>query len=99
MRVVIAGAGNVGTSIAGDLLAGRHQVMLIELDPDLVSKSRGRLLVEWMEGDACEASVLRKASLATADGLVAATGDDKGNLDGCPLARPEFARPRAVARV
>ena len=37
MKVMIAGAGNVGTSIASDLLAGGHDVTIIEQDPDLVS--------------------------------------------------------------
>jgi trk system potassium uptake protein TrkA len=99
MRVVIAGAGSVGTYIAGDLLAGHHDVLIIEEDPDLVSKCRPTLDVGWLEGDACEVNVLRKAELERADVMVAATGDDKANLVVSLLAKTEFAVPRVVARV
>ena len=99
MRVVIAGAGSVGTFIAGDLVANRHEVLIIEEDADLVARSKTSVGVEWMEGDACEVSVLRKAELERADVMVAATGDDKANLVVSLLAKTEFAVPRVVARV
>jgi len=99
MRVVIAGAGSVGTSIASDLLAGGHSVLIIEEDPDLVVKTRATLGVEWMEGDACEVNLLRAAELEKADVMVAATGDDKANLVVSLLAKTEFAVPRVVARI
>jgi trk system potassium uptake protein TrkA len=99
MRVVIAGAGNVGTSIARDLHNARHEVLIIEEDPDIVRRSRETLDITWMEGDACEVSVLRTAELDKADVLVAATGDDKANLVSSLLAKTEFAVPRVVARI
>ena len=40
MKVAIAGAGNVGTFIAADLLAAGHEVLLIEKDPALVARQR-----------------------------------------------------------
>ena len=42
MKVAIAGAGSVGTAIAADLHAGGHDVLVIEQDPDLVARIRGR---------------------------------------------------------
>ena len=99
MRVVIAGAGNVGTSIASDLLAAGHDVTIIEQDPDLVARLRPELAVNWMEGDACEVTLLRTAELERADVMVAATGDDEDNLVVSLLAKMEFAVPRVVARV
>jgi trk system potassium uptake protein TrkA len=99
MRVVIAGAGNVGTSIASDLLAAGHDVTIIEQDPDLVARLRPELAVNWMEGDACVVTLLRTAELERADVMVAATGDDEDNLVVSLLAKMEFAVPRVVARV
>lgn len=99
MRVVIAGAGNVGTFIAGDLQAAGHEVMVIELDPDLVARRRDTVDVEWLVGDACEVSTLAGAKLERADVVVAATGDDEDNLVISLLAKTEFAVPRVVARV
>jgi trk system potassium uptake protein TrkA len=98
MRVAIAGAGAVGRSIAQELVAGGHQVMLIEreakqFDPPVVEQA------EWVLADACELSSLEEAGLATCDVMIAATGDDKVNVVVSLLAKTEFAVNRVVARV
>ncbi len=98
MKVFIAGAGNVGTYLAADLHRAGHEVLLMEIDPDVAE--RGAVLaVQWMVRDACEVSALDAAGLATADVVVAATGDDEDNLVVSLLAKQEFAVPRVIARV
>ena len=99
MKVAIAGAGNVGTSIGEDLHAAGHDVLIIEKNPDLVARLRPTIDVEWLEGDACEVSTLQRAGLADVDVVVAATGDDEDNLVASLLAKQEFAVPRVIARV
>ena len=98
MRVVIAGAGSVGRSIARELIRNGHTVLLIdrETDTDRVSKVPE---ASWLKADACELSALDEAGLADCDVVVAATGDDKDNLVLSLLAKSEFAVPRTVARV
>jgi trk system potassium uptake protein TrkA len=98
MRVVIAGAGSVGRSIARELIRNGHTVLLIdrETDTDRVSKVPE---ASWLKADACELSALDEAGLADCDVVVAATGDDKVNLVLSLLAKTEFAVPRTVARV
>lgn len=98
MKVVIAGAGNVGLYLAADLLHGGHEVLLMEIDPDVAKRGAG-VGVQWMVRDACEVSALDAAGLSTADVVVAATGDDEDNLVISLLAKQEFAVPRVVARV
>jgi trk system potassium uptake protein TrkA len=99
MRVAIAGAGNVGTYIAGDLRAAGHDVLLLEKNVDLVRKLRDTLDVEWVPADACEVASLQRAGLDSVDVMVAATGDDEDNLVISLLAKQEFAVPRVVARI
>lgn len=99
MKVAIAGAGNVGIHIAADLKAAGHEVLLIEQDPDLVTRLAPSLDVRWINADACEVSSLHRAGLASVDVVVAATGDDEDNLVISLLAKQEFAVPRVVARV
>ena len=65
MKVAIAGAGNVGVYIAGDLRDAGHDVMVIEQDPDLVARLRSTLDVRWFIADACEVSSLHEAELET----------------------------------
>jgi trk system potassium uptake protein TrkA len=99
MRVIIAGAGNVGQYIGFDLREAGHDVLMIEQNPDLVALIRPKLDVEWLVGDACEPTALQEAELDTADVVVAATGDDEDNLVISLLAKQEYAVPRVVARV
>jgi trk system potassium uptake protein TrkA len=98
MRVAIAGAGNVGRSIAQELIENGHQVMLIERSPEQLRPERVAA-AEWVLADACELGSLQEAELAQCDVVVAATGDDKVNLVVSLLAKTEFAVGRVVARV
>jgi trk system potassium uptake protein TrkA len=98
MKVAIAGAGNVGRSIAQELIDNGHEVLLIErqvaqMRPERVPAAK------WTLADACELSSLQDADLAAYDVVVAATGDDKANLVVSLLAKTEFAIARTVARV
>jgi trk system potassium uptake protein TrkA len=98
MRVAIAGAGNVGRSIAQELIENGHEVMLIERAPERLRPERVPQ-AEWILADACELDSLQEAELASCDVVVAATGDDKVNLVISLLAKTEFAVSRVVARV
>lgn len=98
MRVAIGGAGNVGRSIASELVQNGHTVLLIERDPAMFRPERVPE-AEWILADCCELASLQEADLASCDVVVAATGDDKVNLVLSLLAKTEFAVPRVVARV
>ncbi len=98
MRIVIAGAGSVGRSIAGELLANGHRVLLVDRDPDAI-RVTSVPQAQWLLADACEISSLDDAGLADCDVVVAASGDDKVNLVVSLLAKTEYGVPRTVARV
>ncbi len=98
MRIAIAGAGNVGRSIAQELIGNGHEVMLIERQPRQLCPERVPR-AQWILADACELSSLEEADVASCDVVVAATGDDKANLVVSLLAKTEFAVGRVVARV
>lgn len=98
LRIGIAGAGNVGRSVAQELLDAGHKVLLIErqrrnFEPHKVPEA------DWLNADACEMSALQEAGVQTCDVLIAATGDDKANLVVGLLAKSEFGVPRVVARI
>lgn len=98
MRVVIAGAGSVGRSIARELLGHDHDVTLIDKQPGAMRVAQVAE-ADWLLADACELSTLGDARVAECDVIVAATGDDKVNLVVSLLAKTEFGVPRTVARV
>jgi trk system potassium uptake protein TrkA len=98
VRVAIAGAGNVGRSIARELLDNGHEVLLIEREPKALKKQTVPD-AEWLLADACELDSLEEARLQDCAVVVAATGDDKVNLVVSLLAKTEFGVPRVVARI
>lgn len=98
MRVVIAGAGSVGRSIARELLSHEHEVTLIDKNPSAMRVSQVPE-AEWVLADACELPALEASELEQADVVVGATGDDKVNLVFSLLGKTEFGVPRTVARV
>ncbi len=98
MRVVIAGAGSVGRSIASELLAAEHEVTLIDKNPAAM-RVASVADADWLLADACELSALEQSRVADCDVVVAATGDDKVNLVVSLLSKTEFGVPRTVARV
>jgi trk system potassium uptake protein TrkA len=102
MRIVIAGAGKVGTFIAAELQGDGHEVVLVEQDADLVDRLQAANDppgVAWVVADACEVSELAEAGLDTAEVVAAVTGDDEDNLVISLLAKQEFGVERVVARV
>jgi len=98
VKVTIAGAGNVGRSIARELLGNGHEVTLIEREPKAF-KTETVPGAAWLLADACELSSLEQADLQDSTVVVAATGDDKVNLVVSLLAKTEYGVPRVVARV
>lgn len=97
MRIAVAGAGKVGRSIATELAANGHQVLLIDRDPKISNlKVAG---VTPIQADACEVESLSEINLATCQVMVAATGDDKTNLVVSLLSKTEFGVGKVIARV
>jgi trk system potassium uptake protein len=101
LRIVVAGAGNIGRHMAQDLFDRGHEVVLIEQDPGAAGRAREDVSegVTLVLGDACEPWVLDKADVQSCDVVVAATGDDEDNLVISLLSKQEYGVPRVVARV
>ena len=100
MRIVVAGAGNIGRHLANDLNERGHHVTVIEQDPGVVERAQQDAPgVGLVLGDACEPWVLDKAEVRSSDVMVAATGDDEDNLVISLLSKQEYGVPHVVARV
>jgi trk system potassium uptake protein TrkA len=99
VKVLIVGAGRLGTQIAQVLAAAGDDVSLIDIDDDRIAELEGHISARLVAGDACEPTVLEDAGALTTDLLVAATGDDEDNLVISLLAKRQFAVPRVAARI
>ena len=100
MNVVVVGGGKVGAYLASLLLAGGHEVKVVEARPE----EAGRLARELprdavLAGNGTDPAVLEAAGIRRATVAAAVTGADETNLVVTSLARFEFNVPRTIARV
>jgi trk system potassium uptake protein TrkA len=86
MRVIVVGAGEVGSSIAASL-ADEHEVVVVDVDGDRVEALTYDLDVLAIEGDGAAIETLREAGLDASDLLIAVTDDDETNIVSCGTAK------------
>jgi trk system potassium uptake protein TrkA len=100
MRVIVVGAGRLGSEMADALSAsGRNEVTVIESDRLLADRLKGTSKARVLHGDAADPTVLEVAGALKAEVLVAVTGEDQVNLVVSLLAKRHFDVPKVVARV
>jgi trk system potassium uptake protein TrkA len=97
MRVVIIGAGEVGTSVAANL-APDHNVIVVDTDEQRTEQLQYELDVLTLTGDGTSLSTLETADIAESDLFLACTDDDQVNLVACGAAKT-VADPFTIARV
>ncbi|UPM42564.1 Trk system potassium transporter TrkA [Halocatena salina] len=97
MRVLVIGAGQVGTNIAASL-SSTHDVIVVDIDEDRTEQLAYDLDVLTLTGDGTDIDVLREADIDTADMVIASTDDDEINLVACATAKTE-SDPFTIARV
>ncbi len=98
MRVLILGAGTVGTSIAEKLCELRHNVTLVDTNPEVIQQVDSELDVGVVQGSASQSSVLFQAGVMSADLCLAVTGVDECNMLAASMAKAMGAT-RVAARV
>ncbi|MEE8452509.1 MAG: Trk system potassium transporter TrkA, partial [Thermoguttaceae bacterium] len=98
MRIVVLGAGTVGTSIAHLLCEEGHSVSVVDHDPETTRRVNEQLDVRAVTGSAAQSSILFQAGVLTADLCLAVTGSDEVNMIAASMAKAMGAR-RTIARV
>jgi trk system potassium uptake protein TrkA len=99
MRVIVCGAGQVGTTIARHLAAERADVTVIDSDPELARRADESYDVRGMVGYASHPEVLERAGAENADMLIAVTRSDEVNMVACQVAHSLFGVKRKIARL
>jgi len=98
MRILIAGAGVVGSNLAEQLSIEGHQVSLVDADPDVLKPLQDKLDVLTVVGSASSPSTLEKARIGTAEMVIAVTQSDEVNMIVCRLAAGKGVSTK-IARV
>src|SRR5688572_18402571 len=99
MKIVILGAGQVGSTVAESLVSEHNDITVIDLDGQRLRNLQERLDLRTVMGSAAHPSVLKQAGIEDADLLVAVTQSDDTNLVACRLAACLFNVPRRIARL
>ncbi len=99
MKIVILGAGQVGSSVAESLVSEQNDITVVDLDGARLRALQDRLDLRTVTGSAAHPSVLAEAGIEDADLLIAVTQSDETNLVACKLASQLFNVPRRVARI
>jgi trk system potassium uptake protein len=99
MKIVILGAGQVGSSVAESLVSEQSDITVVDLDPQRLRALEDRLDLRTVMGSAAHPSVLKQAGIEDADLLIAVTQSDDTNLVACLLASKLFNVPRRIARL
>jgi trk system potassium uptake protein TrkA len=84
MRILIAGAGEVGFLVANELYR-KHDVTVIDSDP-LACDRLSEMDVKVWQGNAANAQLLIEAGIKNADIVLALTGNDEANILICIIA-------------
>jgi len=97
MRILIAGAGQVGTRVAAELDA-THDIVMVDVDTDRIDRLSYDLDVLAVPGDSSAVETLRGADIEDTDILIACTDSDEINILTCATAK-SLADVTTVARV
>lgn len=98
MKIVIAGAGDVGFNLAQLLSDENHDITLIDQDDEVLLHASSELDVMTIKGDASSISILEKSDIQRAKIFMAVTTSEQTNLLAAILAKKMGAK-KTIARV
>jgi trk system potassium uptake protein TrkA len=98
MHVIICGGGRMALSLATELAAEKHDVVIIERDPKAAKKLAETLNATVIEGNATDIEILDEAGLERADTVAALTPNESENLLICLNAKKRKSC-RTAARI
>ena len=99
MKIIIAGIGKVGDTLARQLTSQGNDVTLIDIKKTVLEERTERYDVIAVEGNCASSRTLLDAGIASANVLIAATGNDEINLLCCVTARALNPKVHTITRL
>jgi trk system potassium uptake protein TrkA len=99
MKIIILGAGQVGTALAEHLATEHNDITIIDIDGERLRTLQERMDIRTITGHGGYPSILRMGGAEEADMLIAVTSSDEINLVACQIAYTLFQTPTKIARV
>ena len=99
MKIIILGAGQVGSSVAANLVNEDNDITLVDINPSVLQSISERFDLRTITGVASHPSVLEKAGAKDAEMILAVTNCDEVNMIACQVAYTLFHTPTKIARI
>ncbi|SFU88139.1 Trk system potassium transporter TrkA [Xenorhabdus koppenhoeferi] len=99
MKIIILGAGQVGGTLAENLVDENNDITIVDTDTDRLRQLQDKFDLRVVNGHGSHPRVLREAGAEDADMLVAVTNSDETNMIACQIAYSLFNTPNKVARI
>jgi trk system potassium uptake protein TrkA len=99
LKIIILGAGQVGTSVAENLVSEANDITVVDTDPARLRELADRFDLRTLLGHGGHPDVLARAGAEDADMIIAVTNSDETNMVACQVAYTLFHTPRKIARV
>lgn len=99
MKILILGAGRVGSTVAESLVSEANDITVVDLAANSLALLQDRLDLRTVVGNASHPSVLERAGAEDTDMVLAVTESDEINLVACKIAASLFNTPTKIARI
>jgi trk/ktr system potassium uptake protein len=99
MKIIILGAGQVGTSVAENLVNEANDITVVDIDPTHLEEIQNRLDLRTVVGNGAHPDTLLHAGAEDADLILAVTNSDETNMAACQIAYTMFHTPTKIARI
>ena len=99
MKIIILGAGQVGSSVAAALVSEANDITVVDSESQCLQALQDRLDLRTVQGHASNPEVLKRAGAEDADMILAVTNSDETNMVACQVAYTLFHTPTKIARV
>lgn len=98
MKIILAGAGEVGYHLAKQLSNEEHDITVIDINGENLERVNSTTDVLTIQGSATSVAVLKDASIHATDLLVSVTSSEAVNINTAMLAK-QLGAKRTIARV
>ena len=98
MKIIIAGAGEVGFHLAKLLSFESQDIILIDINRESLSYASSHLDIRVVRGNATSISVLKEANVQNTDLLIGVTSSETTNITVCALAK-QLGAKHTIARI
>ena len=99
MKIIILGAGQVGTTLAANLVSEDNDITLVDNESQHLQNLQDKHDLRVVKGSPSSPKVLRDAGAADADLMIAVTASDEINMIACQLGYTFSIPPTRIARI